>query len=411
VPLLRGIDQVPAKPGTFKDKIEIHEDENGHYTGFTWTGTFTKAEEDSLVRWAQIPEFLYAVNDFVNIGPFEVELKALKVPPQEEIPVSIRSKLTVKKNSISWKGKIIASEEELKALNDTADMGGDVFKANMQDLIAGIFTAEAPLTAHPPNPIPANISAKLSIRRDGTERLVWKGSWSDEEIVSLDNWALSNDYAMHTNPPVGVPPLIRIAAAKLKDALLANKQWSSGKLRPDQGSLDSDSRFDNIRPQLSIEEDKILWRGHLRDVSAISELNLFSRESHSSDEAFRTAVGSIHAELERRRDSGLTFDFKTPVPKRPHTADLPEALRDRLLIGRAVASYHGIMDAEKTAGLLARDELQHVDGRALRRLYDKTVARGLRNSGLLIGARRGSAKPAEIEPIEILPLDDDDSGS
>ena len=48
-----------------------------------------------------------------------------------------------------------------------------------------------------------------------------------------------------------------------------------------------------------------------------------------------------------------------------------------------------------------RGNLQHVDGRALRRLYDKTVARGLRNSGLLIGARRGSASPSEIKPVEV----------
>jgi hypothetical protein len=46
-----------------------------------------------------------------------------------------------------------------------------------------------------------------------------------------------------------------------------------------------------------------------------------------------------------------------------------------------------------------------VDGRALRRLYDKTIARGLRNSGLLIGTRRGSASPSDINPVEVLPLD------
>jgi hypothetical protein len=81
------------------------------------------------------------------------------------------------------------------------------------------------------------------------------------------------------------------------------------------------------------------------------------------------------------------------------TADLPERLRPRLLIGREVMHYHGIMPEAEARGYY--DQAQPVDQKAIARLYRQTVRRGLRDNGLKIAARRGTADASEMRTIEI----------
>jgi hypothetical protein len=74
-----------------------------------------------------------------------------------------------------------------------------------------------------------------------------------------------------------------------------------------------------------------------------------------------------------------------------------------LLIGTAALEYNGVMprdEAQRCMAVLS----QPADKKALEQLYRQTVRRGLRNSGLKIAARRGSARVSEMIPIPIQDL-------
>jgi hypothetical protein len=171
----------------------------------------------------------------------------------------------------------------------------------------------------------------------------------------------------------------RIAAQELREKL-QNIDRSVPFTRPTQNDVPA-----GIAAQLTVTEATLTWRGLLRPGHP-ANLQAFQEKAHPQDTRFREIVQAIIDELNDRKQT-----FMSPIPHRPHTNDIPIPLQDKLLIGRAVASYHGIMDEAETEALLKTANLGTVDKGALRRLYAKTVRRGLRQSGLQIGVRRGSA--------------------
>jgi hypothetical protein len=241
-----------------------------------------------------------------------------------------------------------------------------------------------------PDPPPAKLTLEPS---NSTElaytRLTWTGAMSDREEQELRKW--------HARVPP-LPPGAREILARAVHTLI-DKLNTDGNItepihppprRPTRAELDADPL---LQGQLKIEADKVTWTGRLRSAEQIEHLRNLPM---AGDPSFQQAVAEIIAEIEGQRE---VLAFTEKIPLRPMTADLPERLRPRLLIGREVMHYHGIMPEAEARGYY--DQAQPVDQKAIARLYRQTVRRGLRDNGLKIAARRGTADASEMRTIEI----------
>ena len=144
----------------------------------------------------------------------------------------------------------------------------------------------------------------------------------------------------------------------------------------------------------------LTWRPAIPRRSELDLLVEIRERSDPLDEPFRAAVDRLIAHISsvgRRYEAA----FDEPLPPRPDTGQLPEALRERLLIGRQALHYQGIMPRGLWAMVAGPAGLDRVDQDAVRRLYRRTVERGLNHGGLKISTRRGAAPPAEQRPIDI----------
>jgi hypothetical protein len=217
-------------------------------------------------------------------------------------------------------------------------------------------------------------------------RLTWTGAMSDEEEQDLRAWAAR------------MPPFLLVAVHalinKLNTAGNQTVEMDPPPRRPTQAELDADEL---LKGQIRIEARKVTWTGRLRWPEQIERLKNLPMVG---DPSFQQAVAEILAEIEGQRE---VLAFAERIPLRPMTADLPERLQPRLLIGRELMHYHGIMTEADARGYY--DQAQPVDQKAIARLYRQTVRRGLRDNGLQIAARRGTANASDLRTIEIGPLE------
>ena len=136
------------------------------------------------------------------------------------------------------------------------------------------------------------------------------------------------------------------------------------------------------------------WTGRLHSRQHLGALERL-RDDDGLDPPFRAAVGELIAEL-------LNLNATVPLnlPARPTIAQL-EDWSDRLLVGRALLRYHGLMALEEGQALraLATQAGTGADGPAIDRLYALSLGRGMRGRELRVRARRGSAAPSAMEPI------------
>jgi hypothetical protein len=137
-----------------------------------------------------------------------------------------------------------------------------------------------------------------------------------------------------------------------------------------------------LNSQLTIEPTRVEWRGRVHNTAQLQAL-----QSLTGDEPFTTAIRALVGELNAKQVA-IAFD----LPVRPQPEDLPDTLRNQLLIGRARIRYHGLMTVDEGHALQKLCQLQP-DRQAIQRLYDSSLNRGLRGRSLSIAARRGSAAP------------------
>ncbi|HYE17542.1 MAG TPA: hypothetical protein VEA69_03805 [Tepidisphaeraceae bacterium] len=113
--------------------------------------------------------------------------------------------------------------------------------------------------------------------------------------------------------------------------------------------------------------------------------------------AFRAEVAKLP---DRPTEVSIIESFWQP---RPGQDDLPPALRDRLLIGRGVIGFRGLMTLAEGQQLLAVPGLKPPDRRSVRELFDRAANSGLGGGRLRLVARRGSAGQRGFPIVAALP--------
>jgi hypothetical protein len=142
-----------------------------------------------------------------------------------------------------------------------------------------------------------------------------------------------------------------------------------------------------------IEPTQLTWTGRLHSADALGALARL--RDGDVDPPFRAAIADFIGELIQ-----LSASVPLGLPARP--LDVPIAvLTDRLLIGRTLLRYHGLMALEEGLALraLAIAEGTGADGPAIDRLYALSLGRAMRGRELRVRARRGSAAPSEMVTI------------
>jgi hypothetical protein len=295
-----GLDQIP---GSLANKIQFPEQSSGNYTKLRWTGALFDEDVITLKRWAQIPQFLEAVNSLLQT----FDKREIPISLPEEVPSAIANKLQITPNSLAWLGTVPNAEQ----------------RTALQSL--------------------SNDTRRQAELRDAVGRLL--------QAIDTD---------------AGNTPVVTVTASGIK-------------LRPQQDDLPA-----ILKPQLTLTPTQVTWTGRLHSNEQLKVL-----QDLMGDAPLKEAIASIITTLTAATEINFT------LPVRPQPQDLPERLRDKLLIGRTLIRYHGLMTVAEAHQLQAQFTTQ-TDKDAIARLYEASSNKGLRGRELKIRARRGSAAPSEM---------------
>lgn len=280
--------------------------------------------------------------------------------------------------TLVWRGSVNDEEREhLLALS-----GDDAFRAALARIVntaadAGpdyVFVEAAPAGLDQvPQSLGTAISFEVDSSGDAYTRLVWSGPLFDAHESDLRRWARIPAFIDAVNTLVQTLDR-RVVAVPLPPEAE----------RPNQETLP-----DILNQQLTIRPEELEWRGRLRSVDQLEAL-----QDLPGGAEFREALQTLAQEL---TTGEVAVEFTLPV--RPEADELPGALRSKLLIGRALMRYHGIMTPDEGRALQELFELP-TDREAIRRLYDSSLSKGMRGRELMIRARRGSAPPSGMRAPE-----------
>jgi hypothetical protein len=455
-----GLDQVPLSVG---DRIQFSIDTaTRRYTGLTWTGRLFDSDVQALQRWAQIPAFTTAINALIAELDSRSISKTLPVPRplQEELPDNLRAQLQIGVDQLRW-----VSPAPTDAQRDAlAQLTGDAEFLNARNALVNAINRDrsvgmAPERRRPQqSDLPDSIRNQLQIESD---RLIWRTPLptaqqrqamqqleGDDAFQSAINQLLAD---IPTTPPnplpdtysvnLGAAPVRRPQQADLPAAIRNQLQIESNQLRwlaptpidaqrPILTGLNGDPAFkdalqrllneidatqtvpmtsqprrprqkdlsNGLKAQLQLAPDvqptQITWTGR---VQTPDQWQLLQSLAAQGDPPFQAAMQEILNTLQTQ-PTPIAFD----LPVRPQPEDLSENLRDKLLIGRSLMRYHGLMTLAEGQELQKLSELKP-DRLAIRRLYDASLDRGLQGRQLNIGTRRGSATPRDAE-LTVKPL-------
>ncbi|MBD2074922.1 hypothetical protein H6F86_13655 [Phormidium sp. FACHB-592] len=454
-----GLDQVPQN---VSDRIQFSIDATKRYTGLTWTGLLYDSDVEALQRWAQIPVFTTAINALIAEFDSRSISKTLPVPRplQEELPNILQNQLQIGDDRLRWISPA-PTDAQWDAL--TRLTGDTEFLNARNDLVSAINRDRAvPMVPERKRPqqsnLPDSIRNQLQIE---SSRLIWNTPLptaqqrqamqqlrGDDAFESAINQLLT---IIPPNPldllpgaydvPLGTAPLGRPSQADLPAAIRNQLRIEPGQLRwlaptptdaqrpiltglsGDPGFTDALQRLLNeidavqtvpMNPQLrrprqkdlpdvlkaqlqltpAAQPTQITWTGR---VHTPAQWQLLKSLATQGDPPFQTAMQEILDTL-RTQPTLIAFD----LPVRPQPEDLPENLRDKLLIGRSLMRYHGLMTLAEGQALQNLSELKP-DRLSISRLYNASLNRGLQGRQLNIGTRRGSAAPRDTE-LTVKPL-------
>ncbi|HEY9660886.1 MAG TPA: hypothetical protein V6C65_20725, partial [Allocoleopsis sp.] len=455
-----GLDQVPASMG---DRIQFSIDSaTKRYTELTWTGLLFDSDVEALQRWAQIPAFTAAVNALIAQLDSRSISKTLPVPRplQEELPDVLQNQLRIGDNQLRWLSPAPTDAQKAALAQLTGDTDflnarNDLVNAINRDRSVGM----APERKRPrQSDLPDSIRNQLQIQ---SSSLIWNTPLpTSEQRQAMQQ--LQGDSAFEqaidqllakipTTPPNPVPsaydvnlgaaPPRRPDQADLPAAIQNQLRIESNQLRwlspaptdaqrPILAGLNGDPDFEdalqrllneinatqtvpmNPQPRRPRQKDlpdvlkaqlqltpaaqptHIVWTGR---VHTAAQWQLLQALATQGDPPFQTAMQEILSTLQTQPTS-IAFD----LPTRPQPEDLPENLRDKLLIGRSLMRYHGLMTLTEGQALQTLSPLKP-DRLAIHRLYDASLDRGLQGRQLNIGTRRGSAPPRDTK-LTVKPL-------
>jgi hypothetical protein len=184
-----GLDQIPA---SLNGKIEFSQS-SGNYTGLRWNGFLFDEHEQTLRRWAQIPEFLEAVNSLLQ----SLDDQEISINLPEEVPSILSGKLQISSNDIAWLGEAPNTQqrEALQSLGNDASRDQGLRDA-VNQLLTIIDAEAAPKSVvevsasgikrrSQLNDLPKLLQSQLTIE---PTKVRWKGRLrSDEQSKALES--------------------------------------------------------------------------------------------------------------------------------------------------------------------------------------------------------------------------------
>jgi hypothetical protein len=442
-----GPEQIPT---TLRSRVTLAVDSvAGQYTELRWTGNLADADAEALTKWPQVRALSAAVTALITAA--DRKTYAVTVTPprslSEELPPALKNRLEPGAAQLGWKGPA-PTDAQRAALN--ALVGDTAFLDARTRLLAQLDeTRSVPLGPVVERPTQGSLPADLAVQLQiGAERLAWTMPMPTEaQRAAL--LGLKGDRAFTTairdllaalnaggEGSVPLPAFVSRPAQAELPALLRERlligadtvQWTapapSDAERAALGTLVGDDAFMDAltvlgtrldadqsvplaplarRPrqqelpawlggQLEIATTEIRWTGRLHTPDWRTHL-----QQLQGDAPFLAAIQQILQQLETQV---VAVPFTVPVRPSP---DALGGLASKLLIGRAVLRYHGLMTRAEVT------ELQSLytrtsDQRAVMRLYEATQESGMRGRALRIRTRRGTARPSALIPISTVAI-------
>jgi hypothetical protein len=380
-----------------------------HYTAVEWQGPLYERQngllQANLPRWSSISAFRAAVERLlqtIETRTIEQPIDAPR-PQQADLPEAVRSQLLITEprgniaGTLRWEGAGPDGTQRSALAGLVADTG---FTTALASLLAQIDrppleaslpepgTVEAPILGDPavelPDPffdLPEPLRVRLELIGEGEERKIrWPGPLPDATLQQLIDAYLAA-------PPEGAEALAAALRA-ISDDLNGRRQvpLPAGPRRPTLAELG------NLADQLSLGLRTISWRGRLQshaDRQALFALSTNTIYAQDIRAGLTAILGALEAALSEPLD----------LPRR-RLIDPPAWLSEQLLIGVTRLRYHGLMERGEGQALRALCTTAP-DRAAIQRLYEASLAKGMRGRALFVRSRRGSAAPSEALAIEV----------
>lgn len=363
------------------------------YAHLRWQGLLFDEQLAALAQavalWSQIASFAAAFRALIatlDANTITIAISPTR-PSQADLPDSIRDQLTLDAAVLGWSSPAPdnAQRVEIAALRGDAlflDAANALLQTFDVDLVSPLQLGEAEPT---PTIDAPELQGRLTVSGAGVNRtLNWQGpAPTDAQRAALS--ALTADVALG------------MAITELLAKLDAPREVPLALVLP---RPNPDQLNPLLREQLTIAPEQLTWRGRLR--SQAQALAFATLDDVQIDQEFRTATQHILGELSQQ-----TAEVPLHLMARP-SADALADLKDRLLIGRTIVRYHGLMTPDE--GRMLRDFVHATsaqsDVAAIMRLYAQSLERGMRGRLLRVRARRGTAPPSAMQPIGVPPLDE-----
>jgi hypothetical protein len=379
-------------PEELADQLELIVDEaTQRFTALRWTGPLFDEKLAGLRAWAQVPEMRQGVECLVD----ELEERTIDqevTPPRprpDELPEEIREQLQIMENKLLWQSPppTHAQREILDRIFEGESFGDQEFKTALAELLGPISVA-LPEDVEIPEigDLPEAIRDRLEIDQEGNQ-LVWPGP----ELSKAEREALKNPFKSEK-----LKKKYELFIPALNGLLVAIEGPKSAEMAPLADRPRQAELSEELGDQLLIQPTQIAWRGRPRSQTQIDALNKLIEASY--DQPFKDVIQAISSQLDEE-----TVECSLDVPLRPRSAELPDELKEKLLIGNALLRYEGMMTRAEGRELRELFELQP-DKKAIERLHADSLKLGLRDRELTLRTRRGSAATSKATGFELMAL-------
>ncbi|HEU4727344.1 MAG TPA: hypothetical protein VFT22_05635 [Kofleriaceae bacterium] len=431
-------------PLALQPHVSLARDDAGHaYTALRWSGNLADADAGALTAWPRVRALATAVASLISVAD-DTDYTVAVPPPRpipEELPPEIALRLEISNTQLGWRGPAPSDAERAALLALVGDAG---FLDARTRLVAAIDAEQTvPLGPVVTRPAPADLPAELAQLQIGTDRLTWiapvptatqrtallalpgdrlfrgavqallaaldAGSGSSVPLAAFvprpaqsdlpdllqSRLMIGADTLRWTSPAPDDAERIALGAVVADDALLdalgvlvpkidANRSvpMAPSPRRPRQTDVPA-----SLDEQLEIEPTAITWSGRLHDADLRAALVALV-----GDEPFNNAIQQILSQIDAQ-----VVEVPFTVERRP-AADELGSLTDKLIIGRAILRFHGLMVRTEVAAIQALFA-RAIDRRAVVPLYQATQSSGMRGRELQVRSRRGAAPPSALHPI------------
>jgi len=383
---MKAVSKIPSLEPLSHELKELIDSPGPTSCTLNWEGMITEEERNAVLALKGDEPFKDALNKLVaaakKAGENDITTQTAPLGPEQE-PANLTNYIeteigesTNRYSNLKWRGLLFDEQEvELKAWAQLSEI-----KEAVSSILAALDSKTITKSVTPARStaeeLPAIFENKLQISAD---ELAWVGiPPTAEQLGALNDLKGDSDFLD------AVQKLIKALTEDNGKSCVVSVTMRSVEKRPHQDDL-----ADNLKDQLEIQDTQIIWKGRIH--------NNIQREtliSLTGDAPFKSKIQEIVTELEN-------FVIEEPIDLavRPNSDELPEILKEKLLIGKYNIRYHGLMIIEEGLSLQELFELE-TDKNAIERLFDTSTNQGMQGKELRIRARRGSAAPSALNSIE-----------